>query len=178
MTFNLANGEQIRFRSVSPDDESMVAEAFNTASQETLLHRFFTPLRRLSSEQVRPLVMIDPLREVCLVGELTVETGKRIVCGARYVRLTDPLMAEIALTVHDDYQGQGVGGFILRQLIRLGRDNGIRIFAADVLATNARMLRLLEKLAPQRRSTLSGGVCRIEFDLTDATLRADDSSHN
>ena len=156
----------------------MVAEAFRTASRETLLHRFFTPLRGLSSEQLRRLLTIDPAREACIVGELTTSVPKRIVCGARYVRLTDPLVAEIALTVHDDYQGQGVGGFILRQLIRLGRDNGIRIFAADVLATNARMLRLLEKLAPQRRSTLSGGVCRIEFDLTDATLRADDSVHN
>jgi len=65
VTFRLANEGQIRLRPVSPDDEPMIAEAFNTAPQETLLHRFFTPLRRLSSEQVRPLVMIDPVREVC-----------------------------------------------------------------------------------------------------------------
>ena len=174
MTIKLASGIQILFRPLRPEDEPMVAEAFRTASRETLLHRFFTPLQGLSPEQLRRLLTIDPTREVCIVGELTTSVSKRIVCGARYVRLADPLIAEIALTVHDDYQGQGVGGFILRHLIRLGRADGIRIFAADVLATNARMFRLLEKLAPRRRATLSEGVYRIEFDLADATLRADD----
>ena len=177
VTFNLANGELIRFRPVGPDDEPLIADAFNTASQETLLHRFFTPLRRLSSEQVRPLVLIDPAREVCVVGELASETGKRIVCGARYVRLADPALAEIALTVHDDFQAQGLGAFMLRHLIDLGRVAGIRTFAADVLPTNLKMLRLLEKVAPRRRSKFAEGVCHVEFDLADAVVQADNSSH-
>jgi acetyltransferase len=176
VTFKLASGEQIRFRPLSADDEPLLAEAFNTASQETLLHRFFTPLRELSSDQVRRLLVSDPEREVCVVGEFAAETGRRIVCGARYVRLTDPSVAEIALTVHDDFQGQGIGGFILRHLIQLGRDARIRTFAADVLPTNLKMLRLLEKVAPERRSKLAEGVCHVEFDLADATVRADDSS--
>jgi acetyltransferase len=173
VTFKLASGEQIRFRPVRPEDEPMVAEAFRTASRETLLHRFFTPLPGLSSEHLRQLLTIDPVREVCIVGELTTEAGKRIVCGARYVRLTDPLIAEIALTVHDDFQGQGIGGVMLRLLIQLGRTDGIRTFAADVLATNVKMLRLLEKVAPRRRSTLAEGVCHVEFDLADTALPGD-----
>jgi len=178
VTFKLVNGEQIRFRSVSPDDEPLIAEAIRTASRETLLHRFFTPLRGLSPEELRRMLTIDPATETCVVGELAMEAGKRIVCGARYVRLTDPLVAEIALTVHDDFQDQGLGGFMLRHLIQLGRADGIRTFAADVLATNTKMLRLLEKVAPRRRSTFAEGACHVEFDLADATLRTDDSSNS
>jgi len=167
VTFQLPSGEQIRFRPVNADDQPMVAEAIRTASRETLLHRFFTPLRGLASEELRRMLTIDPAREACIVGELA--TG-RIVCGARYVRLTDPLIAEIALTVHDDVQGQGIGGFMLAHLIQIGRSDGIRTFVADVLATNVRMLRLLEKVAPRRRSAFAEGVCHIEFDLADAAL--------
>ena len=178
VTFQLASGEQIRFRSVDPEDQPMVAEAIRTASRETLLHRFFTPLRGLAPEELRRMLTIDPAREACIVGEQTTEAGKRIVCGARYVRLTDPLVAEIALTVHDEFQGQGIGEFMLGHLIQLGRTDGIRTFAADVLATNTPMLGLLQKFAPQRRSSYNQGVCHVEFDLAKATIRTDDSSDN
>jgi len=170
VTFNLASGEQIRFRPVTSDDEPLVDQAIRTASRETLLHRFFTPLRGLASEELRRMLTIDPVRETCIVGELARDAGKRIVCGARYVRLTDPVVAEIALTVHDEFQGQGVGGFMLRHLIRLGQADGIRTFVADVLATNTNMLHLLERVAPRRRSTFAEGVCHIEFELADASL--------
>lgn len=168
VTFQLASGEKIRVRPVAPEDEPLVAEAFRTASPETLLHRFFTPWRELPATELRRLLTIDPAREACVVGELTTAAGRRIVCGARYVRLADPSVAEIALTVHDDFQGQGIGSFLVRQLIRLGRAGGIRTFVAVVLATNTRMLRLLQKLAPQRRSTFAEGVCHVEFDLAEA----------
>jgi len=174
--FQLASGEQVRFRPVDPDDQPMVAEAIRTASRETLLHRFFTPLRGLASDELRRMLTIDPAREACIVGELATEAGKRVVCGARYVRLTDPWVAEIALTVHDEFQGQGIGGFMLGHLIQLGRTDGIRTFAADVLATNTPMLCLLQKFAPQRRSSYTQGVCHVEFDLAEATVRTDDSS--
>jgi hypothetical protein len=39
---------------------------------------------------------------------------------------------------------------------------------ANVLATNTTMIRLLQKIAPRRRSSYGSGVCRVEFDLADA----------
>lgn len=176
MTLTLVSGEEIRFRPVTPDDEPLIAEAIRTASPQTLLHRFFTPLRGLPSAELRRLLTIDPTRAACIVGELATFAGKRIVCGARYVRLADPSVAEIALTVHDDFQGQGIGTFMLRHLVQLGRADGIRKFVADILATNTPMLRLVQRIAPKRRSTFADGVCHVEFDLTDAMLPSDGSS--
>jgi hypothetical protein len=40
----------------------------------------------------------------------------------------------------------------------------------EVKATNLKMLRLLEKMAPRRRSTFAEGVCHIELDLADTAL--------
>jgi len=167
VTLELASGEELQVRPVTPEDESLIAEAFRTASPETLLHRFFTPLLELPPAELKRMLAIDPARETCIVGELSGPGGKRIVCGARYVRLADPSVAEIALTVHDEFQGKGIGTFLLGHLIRLGRADGIRSFAGDVLATNTRMLRLLNKLAPGCRSTFAEGVCHVEFDLAE-----------
>jgi acetyltransferase len=178
VTLVLDSGEAIGFRPVRPDDEPLVAEAFRTASPETLLHRFFTPLREVPPSELRRLLTIDPARETCIVGELMALPGRRIVCGARFVRLTDLSVAEIALTVHDDFQRRGLGTFMLRYLIQLGRADGIRTFVANVLATNASMLRLLQKIAPLRRSSYSDGVCQIEFDLADAAPAVENVAGN
>jgi acetyltransferase len=167
---SLADGRRIVLRPVRPDDEAMIAEAIRTASPQTLLHRFFTPLRGLAPEELRRLLTLDPAREFCIVGELSEPGQKRIVCGARYVRSADPEKAEIALTVHDDFQRLGIGRRLLTALIRRGQTDGIRTFVADVLATNTPMLRLLQSLVPKRRSTFAGGVSHVEFDLADVVL--------
>lgn len=169
-SFLLADGRRIGFRPLAPDDEALIAEAIGTASPETLLHRFFIPLRGLAPEELHRMLTLDPAREFCLVGELHEPPDRRIVCGARYVRSPETAAAEIALTVHDDFQRQGLGRRLLRLLVEQGRRDGLRTFAADVLAENPAMLRLLQQVAPRRRSAFSSGVCHVEFDLAHAVI--------
>jgi len=166
--FVLSDGRRISIRPVAPEDQPLIAEAIRTASRETLLHRFFTPLRSVAPEDLRRMLTLDPAQEFCIVGEYVEDSVRRIICGARYVRLREPTRAEIAITVHDDFQGQGTGHQLLKLLVERGRADGIRTFVADVLAENTAMLHLLQKTAPHRHSTFSGSVCHVEFDLADA----------
>ena len=55
----LDDGALVRFRHVRPDDEPLVSEAIRTSSRETLLHRFFSPIRSVSAEQLRGMLDID-----------------------------------------------------------------------------------------------------------------------
>lgn len=166
--FALPDGRQIAFRPVAPADEPLIAEAIRTASRRTLLHRFFIPLRGLAPEELRRMLTIDPSREFCLVGEWRDGSHQRLVCGARYVRTDIPTVAEIAITVHDDFQGRGIGRHMLKLLFERGRADGIHTFVADVLAENAPMLHLLRSIAPKRRSIFADGVVHVEFDLADS----------
>jgi acetyltransferase len=164
--YQLADGRKLLFRHVSPDDEPLIAAAISTASRQTLLHRFFSPIRRVSPEMLRRMLAIDHAREVCVVG-LVEGDEPRLVCGARYVRLERPGSAEIALTVHDEFQRRGLGEFLLRLLMRMGREDGIRIFEAYVMNSNAAMLRLFEKVAPgHSRRHYEGDVSRIVIELS------------
>jgi acetyltransferase len=164
-TMTLPNGTELRFRPVRPDDEAAIADSIRTASRETMMHRFFTPLRGLPPDQLRRMITIDPAMEACLVGELDENGRHRVVCGARYVRLADRATAEIAVTVHDDFQQLGIGAALLRHLTALARADGIRSFVADVLPSNTGMLRLLRNVLPQHHKFIQAGVYHVECEL-------------
>ena len=144
----LKDGRLVRFRHVQPSDEGLITEAISTASRETLLHRFFSPIRKVSPELLRKMLDIDRQKETCIVGLSQSEPKTRLICGARYIKLPKPGAAEIALTVHDDFQRRGLGTFLLKLLIKLGRAEGLRWFEADVMSSNTGMLKLLERAGP------------------------------
>jgi len=144
---SLANGPRVRFRHACPADEPLLAAAINSASRETLLHRFFSPIRSVAPDQLRRMLVFDATRETCIVGVTDGDASPRLICGARYVKLPKPQTAEIALTVHDDFQHCGLGTFLLKLLARLAQADGLHWFEAEVLSTNHKMLHLFRKLS-------------------------------
>ena len=166
----LPNGVVVHFRHVRPDDEAMIGDAFRTASRETLLHRFFSPIRDLAPDQLHRMLSIDPAREVCIVGCIEEEGRTRIICGARYIRVGPPDTAEIALTVHDEFQGAGIGKFLLRLLTELAVADGVGTFQVDVMWSNTRMLEISRKAFPGLKQHLaSGDVIHLEMPLAEAS---------
>jgi acetyltransferase len=162
----LGDGTVIHFRPVRPEDEPLIAAAFRSASRETLLHRFFSPIRDLAPGQLHQMLTIDPSREQCIVAVIKSESGPRIIAGVRYVRVSKPATAEVALTVHDTFQHLGVGTFLLKLITKLARKDGIRFFQADVMTSNAAMLQLMRKIFPGARQQFTGGdVAHFEVDL-------------
>jgi acetyltransferase len=175
--FSLPDGSLVRFRRVRADDEPLIAAAINSASRETLLHRFFSPIRQVAPDQLRRMLVLDPTRETCIVGVLEANPSQRIVCGARYVKLAAPDAAEIAITVHDDFQQRGLGTFSLRLLARLALAEQIERFEAEVLSSNDKMLGLVRKLSGGRaQGHWTGDVYHMEIPvrLLAAEPRAND----
>lgn len=161
----LADGPPVRFRHVRPEDEPLITAAIRTASRETLLHRFFSPIRSVAPSQLRAMLDIDRARETCIVGLVPTPAGPRLICGARYVRLPRPHAAEVAFTVHDDFQRRGLGSFLLQLLARLARADGIYWFEADVMNSNRKMLNLFKKLAPDlSRTRRMGDITHLVFE--------------
>lgn len=160
----MPDGSLVRFRRVCAEDEPLIAAAINSASRETLLHRFFSPIRRVAPDQLRRMLVFDPTRETCIVGVLEANSSPRIICGARYVRLAKPDCAEVAITVHDDFQQRGLGRFLLRLLARLALSEGVSRFAAEVLSSNDKMLNLMRKLAcGYEQGQWTGDVYHVEM---------------
>lgn len=162
--FALPDGTSARFRRVQADDEPLIAAAINSASRETLLHRFFSPIRAVAPDQLRRMLDFDATRETCIVGVMEAKASRRIICGARYVKLSRPRAAEIAITVHDDFQHCGLGTLSLRLLARLALAEQLEWFEAEVLSTNQKMLSLVRKLARgQAKGYWTGDVYHVEI---------------
>lgn len=64
-----------------------------------------------------------------------------VVADARLVRDEhDQKVAEIGLIVGDEYQGRGLGSFLIRALVAAAHGGGVEKFTARVLSDNHPML--------------------------------------
>lgn len=155
--------EPILFRPIKPTDERMLQDFFYSHDEETIYLRYHASVRTMHHEIAQELVNVDYKRSMAFVG-LIGEPGKeRIVTVARYMGSSDSNFPEIAFVVHEDYRGKGIAGFLLRQLMRVARDNGFEGFIAYVLPENTAMLQVLDRVGITER--------RFEGNIFHVTIR-------
>jgi acetyltransferase len=73
--------------------------------------------------------------------------------------------AEIALLVTDQFQLQGLGTQLLRQLIEVGRDEQLQRLTGDILAENQRMQEICQKLSFRLQYSLEDQAVQVELEL-------------
>lgn len=166
-TVTFGRGQKIHFRAIRPSDAGLLLELFKSHSADTILHRYFVPLKELSQDQVDKFVNIDFANDMAIVGLVTRENTEHMVCVGRYYRDTATNQAEFAITLHDDFHHRGIGTYLLRLLIEIARQQGLVGFYADMLADNYAMLHLVQKctdaLGLRLETNLAAGVCHVSF---------------
>lgn len=165
----MPTAETLLIRPISPDDRQQFVDAFERLSDRSHYQRFLTPRRHLSASQVRYLTEIDHHDHEALVAvDRQSGTGVGV---ARYIRLkTDPCVAELAVTVVGDWQGQGVGGRLTEELADRARAEGITSFTALVLADNELALNLLDELGSVRVVHREFGTVELTVELPERGL--------
>ncbi|RMI06830.1 MAG: GNAT family N-acetyltransferase [Calditrichaeota bacterium] len=166
----LRDGTRVFFRPVRPTDEPLLKEMFYTLSERTILQRFFSLIKAMPHEKLQKLVNVDYVNEMCIVGVVQEGDTERMVAVGHYVVDPATQMADVAFLVHDDYQGKGIGTFLLRYLIKIARDRGIVGFTADVLADNRPMIHVFHKSGCHLKTCLAEGIYHIEFRFEDRKL--------
>ena len=161
----LRDGSRIVVRPIRPDDKDAIADGFERLSPQSRYRRFFAPLEKLSPRDLRYLTEVDHHDHEALIA-FDRPTGTP-VGAARYVRSDDPLEAEVAVTVVDDWQGRGAATALLDALVERARDEGLARFTALVLSENSGALEMFTHLAPDaekpRRS--ASGNLELVMDL-------------
>jgi GNAT superfamily N-acetyltransferase len=166
VVFALDDGSRLRIRQVQQTDSGLLLRGFERLSPESRYRRFLAPMPELTGRMVRYLTNVDHRDHEAVVA-LDAETGEGIAVG-RYVRSPErPHVAEVALTVTDDWQGRGVGTLLLRVLCARAREDGITSFTAVMLAQNKQMMDLLEELGPVRVLDREAGAVEVEVPVPD-----------
>lgn len=141
----LRNGHALEVRAFRPEDRSGFVAAADRVGPRSRYLRFFALKRDFTDKERAFFLNVDFDRHVALVGLVEESTGKSIVGGGRYI-VTEPGTAEVAFTVVDKYQGQGIGTALLRHLIIVARKGGLHTLIAEVLPENKPMLHLFENI--------------------------------
>lgn len=161
----LKNGIVVTLRPLRADDRQRVAAAIRGLDAQTIYTRLFSHRKELTEAGLDRAMRVDDEREVVIVAATGRGADEAIIGGGRYV-VTGEGRAEIAFTVEEDYQGQGLAGRLFAALVDLARQRGITTFEADVLSGNPSMLRVFERTGLPMRKRSEGGVVHLELTLT------------
>ena len=165
----LRGGTTVHVRPVGPEDKDLIRGGFERLSPESRYRRFLVPLPKLHDRMLRFLTEVDHRDHEALLTLDTV-TGE-LVGVARFVRLeSDPTSAEVAVTVVDDWQGQGLGTALLDALAERAREEGVTRFTGVALAQNREVLGLLGKLGAARVVGRGPGTVELAVDLPSPTI--------
>lgn len=172
-TFTTRDGLEIRVRPESLEDAGHLIDLFEHLGPQSRYLRFSKAMRDPDPESVRQeaerLARLGPPQDRAWLAfaDLPDDLGAPIG-GVRFVS-AEPDVAEIAISVRDDLQRQGIGTELLAFGLRQARASGIRQVVAIFLASNRAIWRLLRHSPFPTTIELHGSEASATIDLTAAT---------
>ena len=152
----------ITSRAIRPEDAQRLERMFGRLSPTTIYRRFFTGITKPNPGRLRFLADVDHDRREAVVAL----HGDEIVAVARYDRdPADPARAEVAVTVEDAWQRQGLATYLLERLTARARERGIDEFTATVLSENRPVVALAKSMNPSTRVERDGPEASVVIPL-------------
>jgi GNAT superfamily N-acetyltransferase len=136
--------QSLTVREIEIADVERLRRMFHRLSADSVYRRFFSPIHEPSRSALLWLADVDHRRRDALVAL----DGDEIVAVARYDTRSGAPAAEIAVTVEDAWQHQGLGKRLALRLAQRATAQGIESFEATVQPDNRPALGLLRKLSP------------------------------
>ncbi len=138
-------------RQFGPDDTGLVAEFLSRLSRRTLQLRYLTPRPPMEGDtawqEALRLSQGDPAPLVAIVATAREQGREQIIGLAELVPdKKNPCMAEVGITVRDDYQCEGIGSSLMKELVSLAQQYGLQTLRFDILAENTAVRRMVTRL--------------------------------
>lgn len=169
----LGDGTTVLLRPFRPRDGGLLVAGFDRLSPLSRYRRFLAPVPRLTESMLAFLTSVDGVDHRAWgavvderPGAATTGTGGRTPAGVvRWVRTKDdPAVADVAVTVIDDFQGQGLGGLLLDVAVLDAAAHGVERFEGVVLGENVPSRRMLAGAGATLRPE-GGGVLAFRLPL-------------
>lgn len=145
-TETLRDGSRVTIRALHKEDAALERDFIKRLSPESRRMRFLGQVGEPGDALIRKLTELDYQHDMAFIA-LVRESGKpREIGVARYSLTPDGKSSECAVTVSDEWQGKGLGTLLMRHLIGLARQHGIRSMFSMDAADNSRMHELARDL--------------------------------
>ena len=157
-------------RPLQSTDTSLLVGLFENMSAESRYRRFHIPVDNPSPERVwetaEQIAQMPLERQVGFIAMAKLPDEGEVAIGAVRCVLTGPDVAEVAISVRDDMQNQGIGGHLLTLLVEEAQKRDIHTLAASVQSLNKPMRRLFEKMPCPLHQKLDGSNVDTYLNLT------------
>src|SRR5262249_6891254 len=150
--WTMKDGQVVTIRPIRPEDEPLMVQFHSTLSDRTVYLRYFASLSlssRIAHERLLRICFGDYDREMVLVAEhRDSHLWKPAIIGVgRLNKLRGHNNeAEVAVLVADAFQNRGLGLELLRRVIKVARDENLKIVSSEMLRDNLAMQVVSQKL--------------------------------
>ncbi|MEU7829925.1 GNAT family N-acetyltransferase [Nonomuraea sp. NPDC049129] len=158
-------GTQIR--PARPDDAERLRRFLARLSLHTQTLRFFTGIGTPAASMVRVLIALDDHRDA-LVATLDGE-----IIGHAMSYRGGAADVEIAVVVADEWQGKGLGPYLIDVLLFRAAVRGAKTVGMDVLGENRRVLRMIRRLWPDAQMKVTSGSVEVTARIQRAEVFAE-----
>lgn len=157
-------GFEFAVRSVVLFDESALAELFSHVDKEDIRFRFLSP-RRPGHEMFKELIEVDNDRKKSYLA--IAPDGKTVIANAMVAADAANECAEVAIAMHRDYKGKGVGWTLLKYIVEQEKRKGVKKLQSIESRENHEAIEL-EREMGFKASSCPGdaSLMLLEFDLT------------
>jgi RimJ/RimL family protein N-acetyltransferase len=158
----------ITIRELVPTDRRALAFTFGRLSPQSRYQRYFGPKAELGPRDLRILLDVDHWHHAALIA---FSPPPRAPIGiARYVRLEEFDVAEVAIEVVDSWQHRGVGTALMAALAERASAAGIRHFHVSMLRDNVAARALARKFGPPTQPATviaaAGNVVELDYSVS------------
>ncbi len=163
LSLTLKTGVSVLVREVTPEDRSLLKAGYSHLSDQSKYFRFLAARHDLTMSELNVFTASNGPDHVAIGALVESVSTSEPVGIARYIRLPhQDNTAEIAVTIADDFQHQGLGSLLLGILAKFAHLNGFSEFNALVHSENRAMLGLLRKLGGVQ-TRLGGAEIEVRF---------------
>jgi acetyltransferase len=165
-TLTLRDGRSVELRTMHPNDEAELLQAFERMPADARYMRFMRVVRQVNMDRLRQVLADMPGKSFGIVATVPAADDMDIVGSTILVPGSDPTRCEFAITVATPFAGSGLASTLLKALIGVARARGMVEIEGHVLATNDAMLRLARKLGFEVRrdpDDASVRLCKLQL---------------
>lgn len=142
LAVTLRDGSEALLSPLGSQDRHWIEEGFSELSERSRYTRFGFGVGGLSENELDYLADVDQRTHVAWGASVN---GNGAGVG-RYFTIPDTGSAEVAITVLDEFQGNGVGTMLMRALVSIARLDGVDELVFEIVPSNTALQAKLSTL--------------------------------
>ena len=157
-------GALLSVRRATEGDRQALTRMLARCSGDTRYRRFHGPVKAFPEPYLTEALAGSPVHVALIASAPAEDVADDAIVALASCRLVDEGAAELGLLVEDEWQRQGTGSRLLREIADFAAGIGLRAFKAQLLAEQAWITKLLRPYG-QCQIAATGGLLTVTVRL-------------